>query len=167
MSHSIWDQSRVWRETLLNGGEKKRRRNDHLNCVCLVSGWDGDAGSESPMTSRHGQQQCDIDTFLLSIMDLLPSLLSQCRCVPPHLLFIYAIFSPPCCFSFGIVLCPVLFCTSLLYFPVLYCTLSHTALYCSVVLSSIKQGEHAIVLTTHSLCTTVPEALSQKSILSE
>lgn len=59
------------------------------------------------------------------------------RCVTRCLCFV--IFSAPSCFSSGIVPCPVLFCTSLICFRLLYC-----ALYCSVVLSSIKQGDMSL-----------------------
>lgn len=55
----------------------------------------------------------------------------------------------------------------ILHFSDLFSSLSHTAFYCFVVLSSIKQGEHVIVLTTHPLCATAPEALSQQRILEE
>lgn len=57
-----------------------------------------------------------------------------------------AIYSAPSCFL--LVLCVVLFYFALLWSASLLglCS-SHTALYCSVVLSSIKQREHVIVLT--------------------
>lgn len=90
-----------------NEGEKKRRRNDHLNCVCLVSGWEESALRITNETSRHGQQQCDIGTILLSTMYLLLSHLSLFCSLPP----LCNLFSS-LLFSSGTVPCPVLFSTS-------------------------------------------------------
>lgn len=66
------------------------------------------------------------------------SCLSPC-CAPPRLHYLFSSLL----FSFGFVL----FCTPLICFLLLCCAPSHTALSCSVVLSSIKQREHVIVLT--------------------
>lgn len=117
--------------------------------------------SESPM--RRADMASSSVTLTPSFSALRISYFALSRCVARCLCFV--IFIAPSCFSSVIVLCPVLFCASLICFLLLYCSLSHTALYCSVVLSSIKQGEHVIVLTTQSLCTTAPEALSQQRIL--
>lgn len=153
MLHLIKAQSQAWREILWNESKNKRRRNDHLNCVCLVSG--GGALWITNQTSRHGQQQCDTDTFLLSTTYLLiPPAFPRCsvHCLGFEILFFLWFCAVSCL---------------ILHFSDLFSSLSRTALYCSVVLSSIKQGEHVIVLTTHPLCATAPEALSQQRILEE
>lgn len=118
--------------------------------------------SESPM--RQADMAISNVTLTPSISALHISYFPFSRCVVRCLSFV--IFSAPSCFSSGIVLYPVLFCTSVIcFFFVLHWAFSHTALYGPVVLSSIKQGEHVIVLTTHPLCMTAPQALSAEDPL--
>lgn len=90
-------------------------------------------------------------------------------CSPPHSaqLAVSAlnVLLLPLVFLLVLCLCPVFNLTSLILFHLLYDALFHAALYCSVLFSSIKQEEHAIVLTTHPPCTTAPEAFSLRRIL--
>lgn len=80
-------------------------------------------------------------------------------CFSPSLALSFA-DPPPSVFSCycGVSLF-ILFFSDLFFSLLTLGSVSHRSFYHSVVLSSIKQGEHVIVLTTHSLCTTVPEAL--------
>lgn len=124
MSHLIGAPSHVWRETSCNEGSKKKRRIDHLNCVCLVPG--GGALGINNETGRHGRQQCDIDATLLSVVYLLFSLLSLCGALTP----LCSLFSSRLLFIFW---CCVLFYSVPLW------SASSSCRYRSVALSSIKR----------------------------
>lgn len=76
----------------------------------------------------------------------------------------FVIFSAPVFVLCCVVSCFILYFSDLFFF-LLYSALSLTALYGSVVLSSIKQEERVALLTTHSLYMTAPEAFSQQRIL--
>lgn len=113
-------QSQGWTEISWNESDKTRKRNDHLNCVCLISGWDGGALWITNERSSDGQQQWNTDTFRVSTTYLLvPSAFPRCaaRCLG------FEIFTVPSCFSSGIVLCPVIFCSSLIRLILLFTVL--------------------------------------------
>lgn len=141
MLHLIEARSEVWGEILWNEREGEK-------IIWTVSVW-SQVVWRCPLNRqwarRHGQKQCDTDTFRRSTGFLLiPPAFTGCsaRLVGFLNLFSSLLFS----FWYCAVSCLILFLSDL------FSCLSHTAFFfffnCSVVLSSIKEGEHVTVLTS-------------------
>lgn len=140
MLHLIEARSEVWGEILWNEKEGEK-------IIWTVSVW-SQVVWRCPLNrqwaGRHGQKQCDTNTFRRSTSFLFipPAFTrSSARLVGFLNLFSSLLFS----FWYCAVSCLILFLSDL------FSCLSHTAsffFHCSVVLSSIKQGEHVTVLTS-------------------